>query len=57
MDKRVFFIDMPELDDKAVAGIQKFLWNIIQSFESQYLHQLQRYHQQLTSVDDIENLF
>jgi len=56
VDKPVFIIEMPELDDKAVASIQEFLWEIIRSFESQYYHQLQRYHQQ-SSLDYSDNLF
>lgn len=50
MDKPVFIIEMPELDDKAVAGVQDFLWELIRSFESQYFHQLQRYHRR-SSLD------
>lgn len=53
MDKRFFVIDMPELDDQAVAAVQDFLWERINSFESQYYHQLQRYHRQ--SLTDGEN--
>ena len=56
MDKRVFIIEMPELTDEAVVSVQNFLWDLIRSFESQYYHQLQRYHQP-TSFDDQEDLF
>jgi hypothetical protein len=45
VDKGVFIVEMPELDDEAVANIQEFLWEVVRSFESQYFHQLQRHHQ------------
>jgi hypothetical protein len=56
VDKPVFILEMPELNDEAVAGVQDFLWELIRSFESQYYHQLQRYHRR-SSLDDLENQF
>ena len=56
VDKRVFIIEMPELTDEAVVSVQNFLWDLIRSFESQDYHQLQRYHQPASFVDQ-EDLF
>lgn len=56
MDKPVFIIEMPDLDDKAVAGVQDFLWELVMSFESRYFHQLQRYHRQ-SSIDELKDPF
>lgn len=44
MDNPIFFIEMPHLSDEAVAGIETFLWDLINAFESQYYNQLKRYH-------------
>lgn len=55
MDKPVFVIEMPELDDEQCAVVQDFLWEVIRAFESQYYHQLQRNHRK--SQNDTANLF
>lgn len=57
MDKPVFIIEMPELDDKAVVDVQNFLWELVSSFESQYFHQLQRYHRRSASDDKLKEPF
>lgn len=57
MDKPVFIIEMPELNDEAVAAVQDFLWDLIRSFELRYYHQLQRHHRRLSLDDKLENQF
>jgi hypothetical protein len=57
MDKPVFIIEMPQLNDEQCAAVQDFLWDVIRAFEARYFHQLRRYHQKLFQDDDIGNLF
>jgi hypothetical protein len=57
VDKPVFIIEMPELTDEQCDTVQNFLWDALRAFESQYFHQLQRYHQLSSIDDDIEKLF
>lgn len=52
MDKRVFVIEMPALEDDAVARIQEFLWDLVNSFEAQYYQQLYRYYRHSLWDDD-----
>lgn len=40
-------IDMPVLDNEAVAAVSTFLWDIVSQFESQYFGQLQRHYRGL----------
>lgn len=47
MDKPILIIEMPKLDDEAVAEIADFLHYLASTFESSYFHQLQRYHKRM----------
>jgi hypothetical protein len=47
VDKPVFIIKMPKLDDEAVSEIADFLHYLASAFESRYFHQLQRHHQRM----------
>jgi hypothetical protein len=53
VDKPVFILEMPDLSDEAIVSIQDFLLDVIQAFESQYFHQLQRYYRNKEQSDDI----
>lgn len=44
MDKSVLIIELPELSDEAVSGMQEFLQEFMIAFESHYFCQLQRHH-------------
>jgi len=57
MDKPVLIIEMPELDDEAVMGLQQVLQELTNAFESHYLHQIKRYYQKLYLEDEEQDLF
>lgn len=40
MDSAVIIVKLPELDDKAIAGVQDFLHELLLAFESHYYQQL-----------------
>jgi hypothetical protein len=50
VDKPVFIIEMPKLDDDAVAEIADFLHYLASSFESRYYHQLKRHHKRMEKL-------
>ena len=45
-----FILEVPVLDDKAVAAVNAFLWDLLVQFESQYYSQLQRHHRKLDAL-------
>lgn len=47
MDRRMLIIEMPELDDEAAVGLQYFLQELTNAFESHYLNQIKRYYDKL----------
>jgi hypothetical protein len=47
VDNPVLIIEMPNLSDEAVVALQDFLFEVINTFESQYSSQIKRYYQQL----------
>lgn len=47
MDKQMLIIEMPELNDEAAAGLQYFLQELTNAFESHYLNQIKRYYERL----------
>lgn len=44
MDKPVIIIEAPELDDRGVANVRAFLYEILLAFDSHYYHRLREYH-------------
>lgn len=44
-------IEVPVLEDDAVAAVQDFLCDLLRQFENHYFHQLQRYHRKLDARD------
>lgn len=57
MDKPVLVIEMPELDDEAAVGLQQFLQELTNAFESHYLRQIKRYYRQLYNEGEDQELF
>ena len=57
MDKPVLVIEMPELDDEAAVGLQQFLQELTNAFESHYLRQIKRYYRQLYCEGEERDLF
>jgi len=57
MDKPVLIIEMPELDDEAAVGLQHFLQELANAFETHYLRQIKRYYQKLYLNELDKNLF
>lgn len=56
MDKPVLIIEMPELNDEAAVGLQQFLQELTNAFESHYLSQIKRYYRQLYREDEEQDL-
>lgn len=58
MDKPVLIVDLPELDDNALAGLQNFLQELMIAFEAHYFHRLRELHPASSALDDkMKDLF
>jgi hypothetical protein len=57
VDKPVLIIDLPELSDEAVVGVRDFLEALMESFDSHYFSQLQRYYRGLSDKEVMDILF
>jgi hypothetical protein len=47
----LLILEVPVLEDEAVAALQDFLWDLLTQFESHYFMQLQRHHRKLDAID------
>jgi hypothetical protein len=56
VDKQVLIIEMPELNDAAVAQLHDFLQELTNAFEVHYFHSLQRYDRKSSLDDNIEDI-
>lgn len=52
MGRTVIIVEAPELDEKAVAGVQDFLHELLLAFESHYYQQLKRMQQPASSNNE-----
>ena len=46
MNNSVFILDVPILDDEAAANIQKFLYAVVDAFDTHYCKQIERYYRE-----------
>lgn len=53
MDSAVIIVKLPELDDKAIAGMQDFLHELLLAFEAHYYQQLKRMRQPASNNENI----
>ena len=44
MTHTVLTIEIPELSDEAAASIQNMLYSMMDTFDTQYCHQIERYY-------------
>lgn len=44
MNQTVLTIEIPELSDEAAASIQNMLYSMMDTFDAQYCHQIERYY-------------
>lgn len=44
MTQTVLTIEIPELSDEAAASIQNMLYSMMDTFDTQYCHQIERYY-------------
>ena len=44
MNRTVLTIEIPELSDNAAASIQNMLYAMMDTFDNQYCHQIERYY-------------
>ena len=44
MNQTVLTIEIPELSDEAAANIQNMLYSMMDTFDTQYCHQIERYY-------------
>lgn len=44
MNQTVLTIEIPELSDEAAASIQNMLYSMMDTFDDQYCHQIERYY-------------
>ena len=57
MDNSIIPVPFPTLDDQTAAKLHEVLYALLETFESYYYHQIERYEQDVKVLDDfIDNL-
>lgn len=55
MNKSVFTIELPELNDEAAAYVSEFLYSLIDSFDEYYYRKIKRYYRQMRNDIDSDD--